>query len=403
MVTIRAEMMPSRRGASLHSSPIRRLAPIADEAKRRRLSVHHLNIGQPDLAPPQSVIAALQCAHEQPVAYAPSQGLPETVDAWREYYRSRGIDLETDDILITSGASESISLALMTTCDLGDDVLVPEPFYAPYKELAAFVGLRLVPVPMDRETGFAPPSVETVRAHLTSKTRAILLCNPSNPTGTTYSDEELHSLGDFATTAGIFLIADETYREIIFDGPPLTSALSLTGLEEHVVVIDSVSKRFNVCGFRIGALATRNRRVMEAAAGLAELRLSAPVVAQRAIVGALLAPEPYVSTVVESYRKRRDAVVSALERIPGVRCHRPGGAFYVVAQLPFSDSEDFAAWLLRDFSLDGETVMLTPMEDFYITPGRGRDEVRIACVFDAATLTRAIEIVRAGVLAYPGS
>lgn len=403
MVTVRAGMMPSRRGASLHSSPIRRLVPLAEGAKRRGIYVHHLNIGQPDLAPPASVLEALRQAHQQPVAYAPSRGLPETVAAWRTYYHFHGIDLEDDEILITSGASESISLALMTTCDLGDDVLVPEPFYAPYKELAAFVGLRLIPVPMDADADFAPPPIEAMRERVTSKTRAILCCNPNNPTGTVYTPAELRALGEFAAEAEIFLITDETYREIVFGRPEPLSALSLTGLEDHVVVIDSVSKRFNVCGFRIGGLITRNRRVMEAAAGLAELRLSAPVVAQRAIIPALTSPEPYVSTVVEAYRERRDAVVGALERIPGVCCHRPGGAFYVVVRLPFSDAEHFAAWLLSDFALDGETVMLTPMEDFYATPGRGQDEVRIACVFDAATLTRAIEVVGAGVAAYPGS
>ncbi|CCF82489.1 pyridoxal phosphate-dependent aminotransferase [Nitrolancea hollandica] len=402
MVTVRAGMMPSRRGASLHSSPIRRLVPLAEGAKRRGLHVHHLNIGQPDLAPPASVLEALRQAHSQSVAYAPSRGLPETVAAWRTYYRFHGIELEEDEILITSGGSESISLALMTTCDLGDDVLVPEPFYAPYKELAAFVGLRLLPVPMDGDAAFAPPSIEAMRERLTPKTRAILCCNPNNPTGTTYSPEELRALGEFAVEAGIFLIVDETYREIVFESPEPLSSLSLPGLEDHVVVIDSVSKRFNVCGFRVGGLVTRNRRVMDAAAGLAELRLSAPVVAQRAIIPALTSPEPYVSTVVARYRERRDAVVGAMKKIPGVRCHQPGGAFYVVAQLPFPDSEHFCAWLLRDFSLNGETVMLTPMEDFYATPGRGRDEVRIACVFDAATLTRAIGVVGAGVAAYPG-
>ena len=395
-----AAMMPSTRGTDLPASPIRGLIPLAEAARARGRRVHHLNIGQPDLAPPASVIAALRGAADERLVYAPSRGLAETVEAWRRYYVAHGVELEPDEILVTAGASEALSLALLTTCDPGDEVLVPEPFYAPYKGLAAIAGLRLVPVPL--ADGFTPPPVEAVRAAVTPRTRALLLCNPNNPTGTVWSGEDLAALGALAAEAGFYLLADETYREIVFDGPPAPSALAFPGLEEHVVVIDSVSKRFNVCGLRIGSLATRNPRVMEAAARLAELRLSVPTIDQRAIVGALTAPRPYVDGVVEAFRRRVDAVVGALNRFPGVEARRPGGAFYVVARLPVRDAIDFAAWLLRDFALDGETVVLTPMTDFYATPGRGRDEVRIACVFDVDTLTRAVEVVGAGLAAYPG-
>ncbi|HEX5504457.1 MAG TPA: pyridoxal phosphate-dependent aminotransferase [Thermomicrobiales bacterium] len=399
--TPRTAMRAARRGADLPASPIRRLIPLAEDAQRRGVRIHHLNIGQPDLDPPPGVVAALRDAARARLAYAPTRGLPVVLDAWRAYYRGHGVDLAADDILVTAGASEALTLALRTVCDAGDEVLVPEPFYAPYKGLAAVAGVRLVPAPLG--PGFAPPAVADVAARVTPRTRALLLSNPNNPTGTVYGRDDLAALGALAVERGFFLLADETYREIVFTGPPAPSALALPGLAEHAVVIDSVSKRFNVCGLRIGALATRNREVMEALLRLAELRLAVSVVDQLAVAGALATPRPYVDTVVAEFGRRCEAVATALARLPGVVCHRPAGAFYVVARLPVADAEHFAAWLLSDFALDGETAMLTPMADFYATPGRGRDEVRIACVFDAATLTRAVEVVGAGLAAYVGA
>ena len=299
-ITPRLELRPSRRGTALPASPIRRLIPLAERAKERGLHVHHLNIGQPDLAPPTCVPDALRCADQHRLAYAPSRGLPEVVQAWSAYYLHHGVEVESDDILVTSGASEALTLALHVTCDPGDEVLVPEPFYAPYKGLAAVANLRLVPVPLG--DGFTPPSVEAVRARITPRTRALLLCSPNNPTGTVYSHADLAALGALAVEHGCFLLADETYREIVLDGPPAPSALALPGLDEHVVVIDSVSKRFNVCGLRIGSLVTRNREVMDTALTLAELRLAVPVVDQQAVAGALTAPQPYVDGVIAAYR-----------------------------------------------------------------------------------------------------
>jgi len=400
MTTRQAGLNASRRGRTLPSSPIRRLAALAADARGRGVQVIHLNIGQPDLAPPASVIQALAEAPAARLVYAPSRGLPEVVDGWVAYYRHHGLELEPDEVLVTAGASEALSLALLSTCDVGDEVLVPEPFYAPYQGVAAIAGLRLVPVSFG--LGFSPPSAEAVRARVTSATRAILICSPNNPTGTVYGRGDLAAIGGVAREAGLYLIADETYREIVFDGPSATSALAIPGLEEHVVVVDSVSKRFNVCGLRIGSLATRNPHVMAAAVELAELRLAVPVVDQLAIPGALNAPRPYVDGVVATYRERVDAVVAGLVDIPGVECHRPGGAFYVAAKLPVDDAERFAAWLLREFTLDGETVMFTPMSDFYATPGRGRDEIRIACVHDVPTLRRATRLLGGGLATYPG-
>lgn len=400
MTTSRTGLNASRRGRTLPSSPIRRLAALAEDARRRGVHVIHLNIGQPDLAPPPSVGDALADAAATRLVYAPSRGLPEVVDGWLAYYRHHGLELEPSEVLVTAGASEALSLALLATCDVGDEVVVPEPFYAPYQGVAAIAGLRLVPVPLG--PGFTPPSADDLRARLTPATRAVLFCSPNNPTGTVYARRDLVAIGEVARDAGLFLISDETYRELVFDGPPATSALAIPGLEDHVVVVDSVSKRFNVCGLRIGSLASRNARVMDAALELAELRLAVPVVDQLAILGALHAPRPYVDGVVAEYRARTGAVVDALAAIPGVVCHRPGGAFYVAARLPVDDAERFAAWLLREFSADGETVMFTPMSDFYLTPGRGHDEIRIACVHDVPTLTRAIAVLGRGLASYPG-
>lgn len=394
------EMKPSRRAAGLPVSPIRRLAPLAEAARARGTRVLHLNIGQPDLAPPATITQALAEAGDEALVYAPSRGLPDVLDAWQAYYRRHGIEVEAGDILVTFGASEAISLALLSTLDPGDDVLLPEPFYAPYKGSLAIAGCNLVPVPPGQ--GFAPPSAEEFRRRLTPRTRAILITSPNNPTGTVFSRDELRALGRLAHDEGLFLLSDETYREIVFDGAAAPSALSLPGLEEQVVVIDSLSKRFNVCGLRIGSLVTRNAGVMAAALELAELRLAVPVIDQRAAAAELRAGPEYVAGVVKTYRERVAAVVEALGAIPGVRVRPPGGAFYVVAGLPVADAEAFAAWLLSDFALDGETVMLTPMADFYATPGQGRDEVRIACVYEPARLRRGVEILAAGLAAYPG-
>jgi aspartate aminotransferase len=401
MPRVSREMTPSSRAGRLPASPIRRLMPLANAAKERGIHVHHLNIGQPDLAPPGSVTRSLESASDEALVYAPSRGTGDAVSAWQIYYSHHSVELERDDILLTSGASEALTLALLTTCDPGDDVLVPEPFYAPYKGLIAISGINLIPVPTGPD--FSPPSGDVFREMVTPNTRAILICSPNNPTGTVYGQNDLSDIGAAAVENDLFLLADETYREIVFDGPAAPSILAIPGLDDHAVVIDSVSKRFNVCGLRIGSLVSRNADVVNAALEIAELRLAVPTIDQRAVVSALTNPRPYVDTVVHAYRERRDAVLSALTEIPGVIAHPPGGAFYVVAGLPVADAEAFSAWLLSDFNVDDETVMLTPMSDFYATPGRGVNEVRIACVFDAETLTRAVRIIGEGLSIYLSS
>jgi aspartate aminotransferase len=398
MAKVSREMTPSGRAGQLPASPIRRLAPLAESAKERGIHVHHLNIGQPDLAPPASITRLLENASREELVYAPVRGSADAVSAWQIYYSHHSVDLEKEDILVTAGASEALLLALLTTCDPGDDILLPEPFYAPYKGLTALAGLNPIPIPPGPD--FTPPDPDVVRQLVTPDTRAMLICSPSNPTGTVYGQNDLGEIGAVAVENDFFLLSDETYREIVFDGPPAPSVLAIPGLEDHAVVIDSVSKRFNVCGLRIGSLASRNRDIMNAALEIAELRLAVPMIDQRAVVSALTSPRPYVDTVVEAYRERKNAVLAALKQIPGVVAHPPGGAFYVVAELPVDDAESFSAWLLREFSIDDETVMLTPMSDFYFTPEKGRNEVRIACVFDAETLTRAVNIVGEGLKQY---
>ncbi|MGA7671396.1 MAG: pyridoxal phosphate-dependent aminotransferase [Nitrolancea sp.] len=396
-----AEPQPSRRGRSLPASPIRRLAPLAAAAEARGLHVHYLNIGQPDLAPPPDVVAAMDQASNVRLSYAPSRGLPDTVNAWVGYYRNAGIEIEPSDVLVTAGASEALSLAFLLSCDPGDDVLVPEPFYAPYRGVASIYGARIVPVPLG--SGFAPPSIDAFQRALTPRTRAILICSPNNPTGTVYTREDLIALGSFAREHGLFLLSDETYREIVFNGPAAPSALSIPELEATAIVIDSLSKRFNVCGVRIGSLVSRNEAIMSAALELAELRLAVPAVEQHAASAALNTPAEYLHDLVSTYDRRVSAVVDGLAGAPGVEARKPDGAFYVAARLPIESAERFAAWLLSEFSVDRETVMVTPMSDFYATPGRGLNEIRIACIVSEQELARASRILCLGLEQYQQS
>lgn len=398
-MTIRTTgMAGSRRARELPASPIRALARLAAEAKTRGIEVIHLNIGQPDLDPPPTIVESLASARQEPLVYAPTRGTAGALGAWSAYYRHHGIEVETDELLITSGASEALQLAFLATCDPGDEVLVPEPFFAPYKGMAAISGIRLVPVPFGE--GFAPPPVAEIAARISPRTKALLICSPNNPTGTVYPTELLAEIGRLCHNAGLFLLSDETYRELVFAGPAAPSTLSLPGLEAEVVVIDSVSKRFNACGLRIGALVTRNIALMKTILEIAELRLAVPAVEQRIVQPALHSPEPYVSEVVATYRGRVATIVEALNQIDGVVCHHPAGAFYVVAQLPVASAEDFAAWLLSNFALDGTTVLLTPMSDFYVTSSKGLNEVRLACVVEEEVLRQAAGILDRGLFTY---
>ena len=371
----------SERGRKMPASPIRKLMPLADEAKRRGVKVYHLNIGQPDLETPPAMRAKLAQAPSV-FAYTPSAGTAECLDTLREYYRRLGIALETDQIIATTGGSEAILFAFMACANEGDEALVVEPFYTNYTAFATMAGLRLVPLRSRGEDGFHLPPVEEWRKALTPRTRLVLLCNPGNPTGTVYRRDEVEATLAFCRENGLFLVADEVYRELVYDGRSATSALSLPGGDETTIVVDSLSKRYSACGIRLGCLVTRNKDVYTAALRMAQGRLSPPGLAQLVALGANDLGPDYAKGMVREYQARRDVLFEGLSRIPGVFLRKPEGAFYFVARLPIDDGEDFASWLLTDYAHEGATVMVAPAEGFYATPGLGKDEVRIAYVLD---------------------
>jgi aspartate aminotransferase len=382
----------SERGRLMPASPIRKLMPLADEAKRRGVKVYHLNIGQPDLATPPAMRAKLALAPEI-LAYTPSAGTPECLATLAEYYRRLGLTLASDEIVVTTGGSEAILFALLACAGEGDEALVVEPFYTNYQAFARMAGVALVPLRARGEDGFhLPPLAEWKRA-LTPRTRLVLLCNPGNPTGTVYRDDELERVAGFCRENGLFLVADEVYREFVYDGRKATSVLSLPGFEPITVLVDSLSKRYSACGIRLGCLATRNREVYGAALRMAQGRLSPPGLAQLVSLGASELPSDYAAGIVREYQARRDVLFDGLSRLPGVFLRKPEGAFYCVARLPVEDGEDFASWLLTDFSHEGCTVMVAPAQGFYATPGLGRDEVRIAYVLRREDLEASLRIL----------
>jgi aspartate aminotransferase len=399
----RTEIAPPRastRGERVPASPIRRLMPLAEDAKRRGIHVHHLNIGQPDLETPAAMRDRLSRYSERVIAYSPSGGTPEYLGFLVEYYRRLGLSLTPDELIATTGGSEAILFAFLACADPGDEALVVEPFYTNYSAFAAMAGVSLVPLTSRVENGFHLPPRDAWERAATPRTKIVLLCNPNNPTGTVYSPEELEAVAGFCRDRGIFLIADEVYREFVYDGRRTVSALALEGCEESVVLVDSLSKRYSACGIRLGCLATRNRDIHRACLRMAQGRLSPPGLAQFVAVGALELPPEYMSGVVAEYQRRRDVLDAGLRRIPGVFLPKPEGAFYFVARLPIGDGDDFASWLLTDFQLDGATVMIAPARGFYATPGLGADQVRIAYVLKEEHLRAAVEIVGAALEVY---
>ncbi len=389
----------SERGRKMPASPIRKLMPLADEAKRRGVKVYHLNIGQPDLETPPAMRARLAQAPSV-FAYTPSAGTAECLETLREYYRRLGIELAADQIIATTGGSEAILFALVACANEGDDALVVEPFYTNYTAFATMAGVRLVPLRARGEDGFHLPPVEEWRRALTPRTRLVLLCNPGNPTGTVYRRDELEATLAFCRENDLFLVADEVYRELVYDGRSATSALSLPGGEEATIVVDSLSKRYSACGIRLGCLVTRNKAVYTAALRMAQGRLSPPGLAQLVALGANDLGPDYAKGMVREYQARRDVLFEGLSRIPGVFLRKPEGAFYFVARLPVDDGEDFASWLLTDYAHEGATVMVAPAEGFYATPGLGKDEVRIAYVLDRRDLEASVRILAHAIPTY---
>ncbi len=389
----------SERGRNMPASPIRKLTPLADEAKRRGIRVYHLNIGQPDLETPPAMRAKLAQAPST-YAYTPSAGTAECLATLREYYRRLGIALEADQIVTTTGGSEAILFALTACAGPGDEAVVVEPFYTNYAAFATMAGVRLVPLRARGEDGFHLPPMEQWKGALGPRTRLVLLCNPNNPTGTVYRQDELEAVAAFCRENGLFLVADEVYREFVYDGHASASVLSLPGCDDIAVLVDSLSKRYSACGIRLGCLATRNPGVSGAALRMAQGRLSPPGLAQLVALGANeLAPD-YAKGIVREYQMRRDVLFEGLSRIPGLFLRKPEGAFYFVARLPIEDGEDFASWLLTDYAFEGATVMVAPAQGFYATPGLGRDEVRIAYVLKKEDLQASVRILAHALPAY---
>jgi aspartate aminotransferase len=391
----------SRRAIETPASPIRRLVPYADRAKARGIKVYHLNIGQPDIETPAEMMKGYRNVDIKVLSYGPSQGLKEYIDALVLYYGRVGIQVRPQDILVTTGGSEAIMFALDTVADAGDEVIVPEPFYTNYAGFASTASVKLVPVTCLAETGFAlPPKAEFERA-ITSRTRAIIYSNPGNPTGTVFTRPELEMLADLCSEHGLYLIGDEAYREFIYDDDTEhTSVLNLAGIEDRAILVDSVSKRYSACGARIGCIISRNVELMNAVLKFGQARLCPPTVDQLAAMAAVNVPDSYFAETRREYQSRRDLVCDAIAKIPGAVCRKPGGAFYVMPKLPIRDGEEFAIFMLEDFQLDNETVMVAPADGFYGTPGMGKDEVRIAYVLNCDDLARAMKILAAGVEAY---
>jgi aspartate aminotransferase len=390
----------SARAGRIPASPIRRLAPLADAAKARGTKVYHLNIGQPDIETPAPMLARLKQIDARVLEYSPSPGTPEFLRSMQRYYARRvGVTLALDEILATTGGSEAILFALMACADAGDDILVVEPFYANYVAFAAMADVKVVPVTSRGRDGFHLPPREVWERALTPRTRAVILCNPNNPTGTVYTRDELDTVAAFCRDNGLFLISDEVYREFVYDGRAAISALALDDADDLVIVVDSLSKRYSACGIRLGALITRSRPIHDAVLRMAQGRLSPPGLAQFIAIGADDLGDDYTRGIVEEYQRRRDVLYEGLTSIPGVFLQKPEGAFYCVAKLPVEDADDFAAWLLRDFSHKGATVMVAPASGFYASE-RGRSEVRIAYVLKEADLRVAVELLRTALERY---
>ena len=381
-------------------SPIRKLVPYAESAKKKGHTVYHLNIGQPDVKTPDVALEAVKTADISVLEYSHSAGFDSYREKLAAYYQKQGLPILKEDIIITTGGSEALIFAMGSTMDEGDEIIIPEPFYANYNGFSTQNGVKVVPVMSGIENGFALPAIADFEKLITPKTKAILICNPGNPTGYLYSKEEIQQLADLVKKHDLFLIADEVYREFVYDGMEHYSVMNEESITEHAIMIDSVSKRFSMCGARIGCIVSKNKDLMNTAMKFAQARLSPPTYAQIASEAALDTPASYFEDVITEYKDRRDTLVNALNAIDGVEVALPKGAFYCIAKLPVDDAEDFAKWLLQDFDLNGETVMVAPAAGFYSTPGVGLNEVRLAYVLKKEDLIRSAEIIKQALQVY---
>ena len=392
----------SQTAQRMPASPIRKLVPFAEAAKKRGVTVYHLNIGQPDIASPKEALEAVKKADLKLVPYPHSAGIESYRKGLAAYYQGINIPITHDEIIITTGGSEAVHMALQICCDANDEVIVMEPFYTNYNTFALLSNVKLKPISTHIEDGFALPPISEFEKLIGPKTKGILLCNPGNPTGTLYSKEALLQLGEIVKKHNLFLLSDEVYREFCYTDEPHFSCMHIPGLEQNVILLDSVSKRYSLCGVRIGAFISHNKEVMTAALRFAQARLCSPAYGQIAGEGALATPPEYFAAVRKEYMDRRDFMVTALNKMPGVFCPNPMGAFYAVVRLPIDDSEKFAQWLLEEFDYNKRTVMVAPAGGFYATPGRGQDEVRIAYVLKLEDMKAAMECLSVALQQYPG-
>ena len=390
----------SIKGQQMPESPIRKLVPYADIAKKKGHKVYHLNIGQPDIKTPEVALQAVKNADITVLEYSHSAGFESYRTKLSQYYKNHGLPIDTQDIIITTGGSEALLFAMGSTMDSGDEIIIPEPFYANYNGFSVASGVNVVPVISGIETGFALPPIEAFEKLITPRTKAILICNPGNPTGYLYSKQEILKLAEIVKKHDLFLIADEVYREFIYDGEEHFSVMNVPGLEQHAIMIDSVSKRYSMCGARIGCIVSKNKEVMTTAMKFAQARLSPPTYAQIASEAALDTPQSYFDDVISEYRERRDTLISELQKIDGLTVATPKGAFYCIAKLPIDNADKFAQWLLESYDLNGETVMVAPAAGFYSTPGVGLDEVRIAYVLKKEDLIKSVQILKEAIKAY---
>lgn len=393
-------MRYSERITTMQSSPIRKLAHIASSAKAKGIKIYHLNIGQPDIKTPKVFFEAVKNFNNEVLEYAVSPGLPELISSLQQYYTTYNMDFESDEILVTNGGSEALLFALMATCDPKDNILVPEPFYSNYNGFSQSINVNITPITTKAEEGFHLPSKEKIQSLITSKTKAILISNPGNPTGTVYTKKELYMISEIAKENDLWIISDEVYREFVYDGLEYTSFGNIKEVEDRVIIIDSVSKRYSACGARIGSIASKDKTLIAEILKLCQGRLCVSALDQVGSVELYNTPSSYFTEVNNEYKNRRDVLYNELIKVKGVICKKPAGAFYIVAKLPIENAEDFVIWMLTDFNKDGETVMACPAEDFYATPGLCRDEIRLAYVLKEDDLHKAAIILKEGLEKY---
>lgn len=390
----------SDRAENIQASPIRKLKPYADAAKAKGIKVYHLNIGQPDIETPQEMLNVYCSYHDKILAYGPAQGLDEYRTNLVKYYAKHDIDLCSDCIIVTTAGSEAIIFAMLATCNPGDEIIIPEPFYTNYNGFATIAGVKIVPLTTKAEEGFKLPENKAIEKLITTKTKAIMLCNPGNPTGAVYPKEDLLRLSELIKQYDLYVISDEVYREFVYDGLTHTSILDIPDLENNAIMVDSISKRYSACGARIGCLISLNKELIAAIIKFAQARLCPPTIDQLAANAAIDIEQEYFQTVLKEYDKRRNIVFEELQKIEGIICEKPQGAFYIIAKLPIEDAEDFVIWMLSRFSMENETVMFAPAAGFYATPGLGKNEIRIAYVLNETALRKAMQIFRAGLEKY---